>query len=116
RSARACETADLLQVVRRRQRVPGHLHLRHQDHPARHRGHTGRRQPAAEEGNDRPARRHHQDAAAQREVSVGVERNRATWERLGNDDPLWAIMPYPAEKSADWDLDEFMATGVADID
>lgn len=47
---------------------------------------------------------------------MGVERNRATWERLGNDDPLWAIMPYPAEKSADWDLDEFMATGVADID
>ena len=47
---------------------------------------------------------------------MGVERNRSTWERLGKDDPLWAIMPYPAEKSANWDLDEFMATGVADIE
>lgn len=37
------------------------------------------------------------------------------WERLGQDDPLWAIMPYPAEKSADWDVAEFMATGVADV-
>lgn len=46
---------------------------------------------------------------------MGVDALRSTWERLGRDDPLWAIMPYPAEKSADWDLAEFMATGVADI-
>jgi SAM-dependent methyltransferase len=48
-------------------------------------------------------------------TDVGVEALRSTWERLGRDDPLWAIMPYPAEKSADWDVAEFMATGVADI-
>lgn len=47
---------------------------------------------------------------------MGVERNRSTWERLGQDDPLWAIMPYPADKSADWDVAEFMATGVSDIE
>lgn len=47
---------------------------------------------------------------------MGVAGVQATWDRLGREDPLWAIMPYPTDKSADWDLDEFMATGVDDVD
>lgn len=39
-----------------------------------------------------------------------------TWDALGSSAPLWAVLSRVGEGDADWDLDEFMATGVAQID
>lgn len=34
-----------------------------------------------------------------------------TWESLGTDDPLWAVLTVPGSEGGRWDLDEFFATG-----
>lgn len=35
----------------------------------------------------------------------------AIWEKLGSEDPLWAVLSVPGRKGGQWDLAEFMATG-----
>lgn len=44
-----------------------------------------------------------------------VDRFKSTWENLGKDDLLWAVLTDPARRHGGWDLDEFLATGVAPI-
>ncbi len=39
----------------------------------------------------------------------------ATWEALGERDPLWAILSNPDKKGRRWTNDEFFATGVREI-
>ncbi len=38
-----------------------------------------------------------------------------TWETLGEEDPLWAVVSHPDKRGGAWDLKEFLATGEADI-
>lgn len=44
-------------------------------------------------------------------AAMGVEKLQAVWNRLGADDPLWAVLSDPAMKGGRWELDEFMLTG-----
>ena len=39
-----------------------------------------------------------------------------TWEQLGQDDPLWAVISDPAKRRRGWGLAEFLATGTTDVD
>ena len=39
-----------------------------------------------------------------------------SWDRLGRDDPFWAVLTDPARKGGGWDPEEFFATGRAEID
>jgi SAM-dependent methyltransferase len=44
-----------------------------------------------------------------------LERLRATWHALGEDDPLWAILSSPDKRGGRWDPDEFFAAGESEI-
>ncbi len=39
-----------------------------------------------------------------------------TWERLAQIDPLWAVLSEPDKRGGRWDIDAFLATGVAEIE
>lgn len=45
-----------------------------------------------------------------------LDRLRRVWERLGGDDPLWAVLSDSRKRGGRWDVDEFFATGTAEID
>ena len=47
---------------------------------------------------------------------MNVEDLKSTWEQLGADDPLWAVLTDPTRKGNRWAVDEFMATGRQWID
>lgn len=40
---------------------------------------------------------------------------RATWNALGEDDPLWAILSRPDKRGRRWDADEFFSAGEIEI-
>jgi SAM-dependent methyltransferase len=42
---------------------------------------------------------------------VALHRLRSTWESLGRNDPLWAVLSDPARRNGKWDLQEFLETG-----
>jgi SAM-dependent methyltransferase len=44
-----------------------------------------------------------------------LERLRATWSALGEDDPLWAILSRPDKRGGQWNAEEFFAAGEAEI-
>jgi SAM-dependent methyltransferase len=44
------------------------------------------------------------------------EQLRSTWDHLGAEDPLWAILTDPTKRGKRWDLGEFLATGQSEID
>ena len=44
-----------------------------------------------------------------------LQRLRATWGALGEDDPLWAILSYAQTRGGRWDAAAFFATGAAEI-
>ncbi len=46
---------------------------------------------------------------------MSLERHRQDWERLAEVDPLWAVLTAPGRKGGGWDVDEFFATGEAEI-
>jgi len=48
--------------------------------------------------------------------SPQLDRLRRIWERLGDDDPLWAVLSDSRKRGGRWDIDEFFATGTAEID
>jgi 2-polyprenyl-3-methyl-5-hydroxy-6-metoxy-1,4-benzoquinol methylase len=39
-----------------------------------------------------------------------------TWETLGRDDPLWAVVSLPDKRNNGWDVEAFFATGEHDVD
>jgi len=41
---------------------------------------------------------------------------RRTWNHLARHDPLWAVLTAPEKSGQRWQLDEFFATGVAEIE
>lgn len=45
-----------------------------------------------------------------------LDRLRRVWERLGGDDPLWAVLSDSRKRGGRWDVDEFFATGTAEVD
>lgn len=40
---------------------------------------------------------------------------RRTWEVLGQDDPLWAVLSFPEKRGRRWNPEEFLATGERDV-
>lgn len=46
-----------------------------------------------------------------REPSEEITRLRTSWELLGREDPLWAILSEPSKQGGGWNLEEFLATG-----
>ncbi len=48
-------------------------------------------------------------------MSRDIERLRATWRVLGEEDPLWAILSRPDKRGGRWDIDEFFQSGEAEI-
>ncbi|WP_439663089.1 methyltransferase domain-containing protein [Lentzea sp. HUAS TT2] len=44
-----------------------------------------------------------------------VDRFKSTWENLGREDPLWAVLTDPERRHGGWDVDEFLATGAGPI-
>lgn len=45
-----------------------------------------------------------------------LERITRHWERLGSEDPLWAVYVAPETRGGRWDLNRFWATGAAEIE
>ncbi|MBX3745273.1 MAG: class I SAM-dependent methyltransferase [Verrucomicrobiae bacterium] len=41
---------------------------------------------------------------------------RQTWETLGAEDPLWAVVSHPSKRGGGWNVADFLATGRSDID
>lgn len=48
-------------------------------------------------------------------MPTDLERLRATWSALGEDDPLWAILSDPDKRGGRWDAERFFAAGEAEI-
>ncbi|MDX3663972.1 class I SAM-dependent methyltransferase [Streptomyces sp. ID05-26A] len=44
-----------------------------------------------------------------------VDRFKSTWEDLGREDPLWAVLTDPDRRHGGWELEEFLATGIKPI-
>jgi SAM-dependent methyltransferase len=45
-----------------------------------------------------------------------MEEIRRDWTRLGEHDPLWAVYSSPDKRGRRWDVEEFLATGRAEVD
>lgn len=41
---------------------------------------------------------------------------RRHWDRLGRRDPLWAVLTHPDKRDGGWQIDQFFASGVAEIE
>jgi SAM-dependent methyltransferase len=46
---------------------------------------------------------------------VSLDRHRQDWDRLADTDALWAVLTAPGTKGGQWNVDEFFATGDAEI-
>lgn len=49
-------------------------------------------------------------------MTAELERLRRTWQQLGKDDPLWAVLSRPDKRGGRWAIDEFFASGRDEID
>jgi SAM-dependent methyltransferase len=45
-----------------------------------------------------------------------LDRLKSTWEGLGRDDPLWAVLTVPERRGGGWQVDEFLDTGAKPVD
>ena len=45
-----------------------------------------------------------------------LRRLQRNWDRFAEDDPAWAILTDPGKSGGGWDLDEFLATGEAEVE
>ncbi len=43
-------------------------------------------------------------------------RHRESWEEIGDKDPLWGVLSYPAMKNNKWNVDDFFETGRVEVD
>ncbi|MGE0060291.1 MAG: class I SAM-dependent methyltransferase, partial [Dehalococcoidia bacterium] len=48
-------------------------------------------------------------------TTKGLGGTDSTWEKLAQNDPLWAILSDPAKRGGGWKVDEFFATGDREI-
>jgi SAM-dependent methyltransferase len=53
---------------------------------------------------------------SERADRTGVEAVGRHWERLGADDPLWAVYVAPGTRGGGWDVEEFLRTGRVEVD
>jgi SAM-dependent methyltransferase len=49
-------------------------------------------------------------------VREGLEQVRRDWERLGADDPLWAVLMMPGTRNGGWSVDDFLRTGRLEVE
>ena len=49
-------------------------------------------------------------------MTTELERVRRTWQQLGSDDPLWAVLSSPEKRGGRWNVDDFFASGRDEID
>lgn len=49
------------------------------------------------------------------ETNPGVDELQKTWETLGKDDPLWAVLSHAEKRNGRWSLEEFLATGEVEV-
>jgi len=49
-------------------------------------------------------------------MDKATEQARRDWERLGDRDPLWAVLVRPGTKNGRWAAADFLATGRAEVD
>jgi len=49
------------------------------------------------------------------EPDADVERTRLVWNQLGERDPMWAVLSSPDKIGGRWDVDEFFASGEAQV-
>ena len=47
---------------------------------------------------------------------MALDELKRNWERLGEEDPMWAILSVPDLKGGKWDPQAFFATGIADVE
>lgn len=47
---------------------------------------------------------------------MGLQQTKADWNRLGANDPLWAVLATPEHRHGQWDREAFLATGRREID
>jgi ubiquinone/menaquinone biosynthesis C-methylase UbiE len=47
---------------------------------------------------------------------VSLNDVRRDWTTLGAEDPLWAVLVQPGKRGGRWDVEEFLATGRADVE
>src|SRR3954466_15239886 len=48
-------------------------------------------------------------------LPVALAQLRNTWQALGEDDPLWAILSQPDKRGGRWDADTFFAAGEQEV-
>ncbi|HZN17080.1 MAG TPA: methyltransferase domain-containing protein [Micromonosporaceae bacterium] len=48
-------------------------------------------------------------------VPVDLDQTRRDWTTLGAADPLWAVLVAPGKRGGRWDVEEFLATGRAEV-
>jgi 2-polyprenyl-3-methyl-5-hydroxy-6-metoxy-1,4-benzoquinol methylase len=48
-------------------------------------------------------------------VHDGLEQVRRDWERLGAEDPLWAVLMMPGTRHGGWTVDDFLRTGRIEV-
>ncbi|MHB8643524.1 MAG: class I SAM-dependent methyltransferase [Gaiellaceae bacterium] len=48
--------------------------------------------------------------------SARARRHRRDWDELAEVDPLWAVISDPTRRGGRWDLEEFLATGNAEVE
>jgi SAM-dependent methyltransferase len=46
---------------------------------------------------------------------MALDRLKSTWEDLGRNDPLWAVLTDPERRHGGWQVDEFLATAVKPV-
>jgi SAM-dependent methyltransferase len=49
-------------------------------------------------------------------VHDALDEVRRDWERLGADDPLWAVLMMPGTRHGGWSLDDFLRTGRIEVE
>ena len=49
-------------------------------------------------------------------MSKAADQVRRDWEKLGESDPLWAVLVRPGTKNGGWDEQDFLATGRVEVD
>ncbi len=49
------------------------------------------------------------------EPNPGVDELQRTWETLGKDDPLWAVLSHADKRNGRWSVEEFLATGEVEV-
>ena len=47
---------------------------------------------------------------------MGLDKTRRDWIKLGNEDPLWAVLVTPEGRHGGWDPEAFLATGREEVD